>query len=149
MMTHDAAPYGAPILPTACSTNIPPLTGLGPANQNRGGDVSSDETSLLRRRIGIARLTPAGLEQWLSLLREFMDIGFAQARGLGINGGQRVAVGKTGAARGTAHGVPQIAADIIVGYGGVGILFVFHGPKLNRAVDVLEVAEAAYLVGLG
>src|SRR5690348_2245369 len=27
-MTHDAAPDGAPIFQTACSTNIPPLTGL-------------------------------------------------------------------------------------------------------------------------
>src|SRR5690242_9689967 len=44
-MTHDAAPDGAPIFQTACSTNIPPLTGLGLANQNRGGDVSSDVSS--------------------------------------------------------------------------------------------------------
>src|SRR5690348_9538347 len=40
-MTHDAAPHGAPIFPTACSTNMAPLTGLGLVNQNRGGDVSS------------------------------------------------------------------------------------------------------------
>jgi len=44
-MTHDAAPYGAPIFQIACSTNIAPLTGLGLANQNGGGDVSSDVSS--------------------------------------------------------------------------------------------------------
>src|SRR5690349_215148 len=40
-MTHDAAPHGARIFQTACSTNIPPLTGLGLVNRRRGGDVSS------------------------------------------------------------------------------------------------------------
>ena len=61
----------------------------------------------------------------------------------GINGRDRVAVGKTASACRTDHRVLQVTTDVIITDHLVGIFVIFQRPHLDSSVDETQVVHAS------
>ena len=77
------------------------------------------------------------------LLRELVSIGLTLASGLGIDDREHVAIGKGRSTRRAGDRVFEITANVAVGYGLIGILFVLHCPELNSPINLLKVVDAS------